>query len=211
MPGATGQFATLHRVDVDAVPALARLNRGWGYVERQVTGWTTRFDQARTDDTGDWSDVVAWVRAHQPDDVAQVLVHNDYRFDNLVLDDELQVAAVLDWEMATVGDPLMDLSSTLAYWVEAGDSFAGALPSATTLDGFPSRSEVLDLYADRSGRDLSRIGFYTALGYWKLACILQGVADRYRDGAMADDGTDSSAFDGRVEGLATLADDALDA
>ena len=99
------------------------LGRGDGYVDRQVAGWIDRFGKARTDDTGDWSDVIAWLEEHQPGDVGQRLIHNDFRFDNMVLDadDPLRVVGVLDWEMATVGDPLMDLGGTLAYWVEPGD------------------------------------------------------------------------------------------
>ncbi|HWM74013.1 MAG TPA: phosphotransferase, partial [Nocardioides sp.] len=89
------------------------------YVDRQMSGWTTRFDNARTDDTGDWSDVIAWLEAHKPRDVGQRMIHNDFRFDNMVLDadDPMRVVGVLDWEMATVGDPLMDLGGTLSYWV----------------------------------------------------------------------------------------------
>ena len=107
-------LVALHSVDVSAVPELAALGKGEGYVGRQVRGWIRRLDGSRTDDTGDWSDVLAWIEEHQPADVGQVLIHNDYRLDNIVLDDDLGVRAVLDWELATVGDPLMDLSSMIA-------------------------------------------------------------------------------------------------
>jgi aminoglycoside phosphotransferase (APT) family kinase protein len=108
----------LHRVDVDATP-LAEMNKGAGYVRRQVDGWSTRFRNARTDDAPDFGDVMAWLAEHQPADVGSCLIHNDFRFDNLVLDrdDPTRPIGVLDWEMATVGDPLMDLGGTLAYWV----------------------------------------------------------------------------------------------
>ncbi len=104
----------LHSVDVSASPALEELGKGDGYVDRQMGGWTKRFENARTDDTGDWSDVIAWLEAHKPRDVGQRMIHNDFRFDNMVLDalDPMRVVGVLDWEMATVGDPLMDLGGT---------------------------------------------------------------------------------------------------
>ena len=113
----------LHEVDVGAVPDLAALGRGEGYVARQVAGWTDRLTRAATDDLGDWSDLTAWLDHHQPADVGQCLIHNDWRFDNLVLDpdDDLRVTGVLDWEMATVGDPLMDLGGALAYWIQSDD------------------------------------------------------------------------------------------
>ncbi|MEZ5193147.1 MAG: phosphotransferase family protein [Nocardioides sp.] len=109
-------LALLHEVDVVAAD-LGDLGRGVGYVARQVAGWTDRLARARTDDTGDWSDITGWLAEHQPADVAQCLIHNDFRFDNLVLapDDARRVVAVLDWEMATVGDPLMDFGGALAY------------------------------------------------------------------------------------------------
>ena len=98
------------------------MNRGEGYVARQVRGWTDRLGRAATDDLGDWSPVTTWLDAHQPADLGHCVIHNDFRFDNLVLDaGSLRVTGVLDWEMATVGDPLMDLGGALAYWVEADD------------------------------------------------------------------------------------------
>ena len=113
----------LHSIDVDAVPGLAALNKGEGYVARQVGGWTKRLANARTDDTGDWSDITGWLDANQPADVGSTMIHNDYRFDNMVLDaaDPTRIVGLLDWELATVGDPLMELGCTLAYWVEQGD------------------------------------------------------------------------------------------
>ena len=176
-------LVSLHGVDVEQVPALAALGRGPGYVGRQVAGWIARLDGSRTDDTGDWSDVLAWIEAHQPDDVAQVLIHNDFRFDNLVLDDDLSVVAVLDWEMATVGDPLMDLSSTLAYWVEAQDDelFQLFRRQPTNAPGMWTRAELLDRYCERTGRSVSaeqRL-FYEVFGLFRLAVIAQQIWYRY--------------------------------
>ncbi|MBZ5735976.1 phosphotransferase family protein [Nocardioides sp. TRM66260-LWL] len=179
-------LVALHGVDVASAPDLAALSRGPGYVERQVSGWISRLDGARTDDTGDWSDVLAWVRAHQPDDVTQVVVHNDFRFDNLVLDaatPDLQVRAVLDWELATVGDPLMDLSSTLAYWVQGDDDelFQLFRRQPTHLPGMWTRAELVDRYAAATGRVVTpeHALFLEVFGLFRLAVIAQQIWYRY--------------------------------
>lgn len=179
-------LVALHSVDVAAVPELAALGRGEGYVGRQVRGWIRRLDGSRTDDTGDWSDVLAWVEEHQPADVGQVLVHNDYRLDNIVLDDDLRIRAVLDWELATVGDPLMDLSSTVAYWVEAADDelFQLFRRQPTNAPGMWSRRELFAAYGEATGhvageRDLV---FYEVFGLFRLAVIAQQIWYRYVHG-----------------------------
>jgi aminoglycoside phosphotransferase (APT) family kinase protein len=174
----------LHSVDVGEVPALAAFGKGEGYVARQVDGWTGRFARARTDDTGDWSDVTAWLDAHQPVDVGQRLIHNDYRFDNLVLaDDPLRVVGVLDWEMATVGDPLMDLGGMLSYWVEPGDDefFQMFRRQPTTAPGMWTREQVVAAYCDRMGFEMSpdRWRFYEVFGLFRLAVIAQQIWYRY--------------------------------
>ena len=133
----------LHRIDVDATP-LASMNKGEGYVERQISGWSKRFRNAHTEDIGDYETVMAWLDEHQPKDVASCLIHNDFRFDNLVLDrdDPTRPVGVLDWEMATVGDPLMDLGGTLAYWVQDDDDefFRMFRRQPTNLPGMLSRA-----------------------------------------------------------------------
>lgn len=177
-------LVALHAVDVDAVPGLAPLNRGDGYVARQVGGWTKRFADARTDDTGDWSDITTWLDEHQPGDVAHRMIHNDFRLDNLVLDpDTLGVRAVLDWEMATVGDPLMDLGGALAYWVEADDDewFQLFRRQPTTTPGMWTRQQLVDAYLERSGLALPPQGwlFYEVFGLFRLAVIAQQIWLRY--------------------------------
>jgi aminoglycoside phosphotransferase (APT) family kinase protein len=177
-------LVALHAVDVAAVPTLAALGRGDGYVARQVGGWTRRFADARTDDTGDWGAVVAWLDERQPRDVGQVLVHNDFRLDNLVLDqDSLAVVGVLDWEMATVGDPLMDLGGALAYWVQADDDevFQMFRRQPTAAPGMWTRAEVVAAYAERTGRDVDpeRWRFYEVFGLFRLAVIIQQIWYRY--------------------------------
>jgi aminoglycoside phosphotransferase (APT) family kinase protein len=177
-------LVALHAVDVDAVPALAALAKGDGYVRRQVGGWTRRFADARTDDTGDWTDILGWLDEHQPADVAQRMIHNDFRLDNLVLDpDTLAVRAVLDWEMATIGDPLMDLGGALAYWVEAGDDeiFRLFRRQPTTTPGMWTRERLVETYLERSGLALPSTGwlFYEVFGVFRLAVIAQQIWLRY--------------------------------
>ena len=178
----------LHSVDVTRAPDLLALGRGEGYVGRQVHGWTKRFADARTDDTGDWTEITAWLAEHQPADVDQRLIHNDYRFDNLVLDpdDPTRVVGVLDWEMATVGDPLMDLSGVVAYWVEAGDSdfMQQFRRQPTTAPGMWTRDQVVAHYIERTGYPLTpeRWRFYEVFGLFRLAVIAQQIWYRYAHG-----------------------------
>jgi aminoglycoside phosphotransferase (APT) family kinase protein len=178
----------LHEVDVSAVPDLAALGRGAGYVERQVTGWTDRLARASTDDLGDWDDLTAWLAEHQPADSGQCLIHNDWRFDNIVLDpdDQLRVIGVLDWEMATVGDPMMDLAGALAYWIQADDDafFREFRRQPTTTPGMWTRGEVVDWYCDRRGIEMTpeRWRFYEAFGLFRLAVIIQQIWYRFVHG-----------------------------
>jgi aminoglycoside phosphotransferase (APT) family kinase protein len=175
----------LHSVDTHASPALAELGRGPGYVARQVSGWTDRFDRARTDDTGDWSDITAWLDEQQPDDVAQCLIHNDFRFDNMVLahDDPMRVVGVLDWEMATVGDPLMDLGGAMAYWIEPDDDefFLQFRRQPSTTPGMWTREQIVRHYCDRMGFSVTpeRWLFYELFGIFRLAVIAQQIWYRY--------------------------------
>ncbi|MBW8752144.1 MAG: phosphotransferase family protein [Propionibacteriales bacterium] len=174
----------LHRVDVDATP-LASMNKGDGYVRRQVDGWSTRFRNARTDDAPDCETVMAWLAEHQPPDVGHCLIHNDFRFDNLVLDrdDPTRPIGVLDWEMATVGDPLMDLGGTLSYWVQDDDDefFRQFRRQPTQLPGMLSREQVVAYYCDATGRSLSerQWQFYEVFGLFRLAVIAQQIYYRY--------------------------------
>lgn len=174
-------------VDLHAVPAeaLNDLNRGPGYVERQITGWSKRYRDARTDDVPDGEDVMAWLTKHQPRDVDLVPIHGDWRFDNMVLDLETQrIVGVLDWEMATVGDPLMDLGASLAYWVQADDDPAFLLlrRQPTHLPGMPSRESLVESYANHSGRAIDDWRFYEVFGLFRLAVIIQQIWFRFRRG-----------------------------
>ena len=177
----------LHRVDVSAIPALTALNRGEGYVARQVAGWTDRLARAATEDLGDWAPVTAWLDAHQPPDRGQCLIHNDFRFDNLVLaPEDLAVTGVLDWEMATVGDPLMDLGGALGYWVEAGDDefFQQFRRQPSSEPGMWTRWQVVEHYAARTGLVVTpeQWRFYEVFGLFRLAVIAQQIWYRYVQG-----------------------------
>jgi aminoglycoside phosphotransferase (APT) family kinase protein len=185
--GVFDMLADLHSLDIDAT-GLATFYRGPGYVRRQVTGWSDRYRAARTDDVSDAEDVMAWLAAHQPDDVGARLIHGDWRFDNLVLDpDDLShIRAVLDWEMATVGDPLMDLGASLAYWVQSDDDDVFQLFRRQPSDvaGMPSRDEIVAHYLDRTGLTLPVGGwrFYEVFGLFRLAVIAAQIWYRYRHG-----------------------------
>jgi aminoglycoside phosphotransferase (APT) family kinase protein len=182
----------LHRIDVDSTP-LASMNKGEGYVERQVSGWSRRFRNAHTEDVGDFETVMAWLAEHQPDDVASCLIHNDFRFDNLVLDaeDPTRPVGVLDWEMATVGDPLMDLGGTLAYWVRDDDDefFRMFRRQPTNLPGMLSREEVVDYYCERMGYSLTpeQWRFYEVYGLFRLGVIAQQIYYRYFHGQTSNE------------------------
>ncbi len=166
----------LHEVDPVAT-GLDRFGKGPGYVARQVGGWSQRYRRARTPDVGDFESVMGWLAEHQPADRGSVVVHNDFRFDNLVLDaeDPTMIRAVLDWELATIGDPLMDLGSSLAYWVQADDDPAFQLfrRQPTHLPGMPSRAQFVARYAAARGLAVTpeQWAFYEVFGLFRLAVI----------------------------------------
>jgi aminoglycoside phosphotransferase (APT) family kinase protein len=183
-------LALLHALDYKAA-GLADVGKPEGYVTRQVTGWINRYTNARTDPLPEMDRVAQWLTDHMPTQSGAALVHNDYKYDNLVLDpaDLTRVVAVLDWEMATVGDPLMDLGTTLGYWVESGDpeSVRANAVGPTALPGGLTRQELVARYADRTGRDTSGVLFYYCFGLYKIAVILQQIYARYVRGHTRDD------------------------
>lgn len=181
-------LAELHLLDPAAV-GLADFGRPAGYVARQVEGWTRRYADARTDDVPGMREVAAWLGAHQPPESGAVIIHNDYKYDNLVLDPaNLAVRGVLDWEMSTLGDPLMDLGTALSYWVEAGDpdELQAGRFGPTTLPGSLTRRELAARYAERRGVRLGDVRFYYAFGLFKTAVVAQQIYARYRQGATRD-------------------------
>lgn len=180
-------LVALHGVDIEAA-GLAGLDKGDGYVARQVGGWSARYRKARTDDVGDFETVMAWLDERQPADLPRVLIHNDFRFDNLVLapDDPTRIVGVLDWELATVGDPLMDLGSSLAYWVQADDDpiYRQLRKQPTHTPGMLTRAEVVQRHTSARGIELPGAGwtFYEVFGLFRLAVIAQQVYYRYYHG-----------------------------
>ena len=177
--------ADLHSID-PAAADLESLGRGPGYVSRQVSGWSRRYRDALTDDVPAGEDVMRWLDDNQRPDVAARLIHGDWRFDNLVLDlsGRPRVAGVLDWEMATVGDPLMDLGSSLAYWITADDdpAFQALSRQPSHLPGMPTREEYVERYLARTGLPMDDWRFYEVFGLFRLAVILQQIWYRFRRG-----------------------------
>ncbi|HEV2149457.1 MAG TPA: phosphotransferase family protein [Longimicrobiaceae bacterium] len=196
-----GTLVELHRVDYRAA-GLEDLGRPEGFLERQVEGWTGRYQKARTDEVPGADALMAWLRGSVPASPAATVIHNDFKLNNLLFDPEsLEVTAVLDWEMAAIGDPLLDLAVFLSYWVDPRDppALRAMLPSVTTLPGFPGRDEVQAAYARRSGRDLSELPWYLTFAYFKLAVILQQIYARWVRGQTRDERF--AAFGGAVRTL----------
>ena len=178
----------LHQVD-PAGAGLAEIGRGRGYVGRQVAGWSDRYRRARTDNVGDYEAVMRWLHERQPADVATCVIHNDFRLDNVVLEQTpdrpspLSVRGVLDWEMATLGDPLMDLGGAMAYWIQADDDeyYSQFRRQPSDLPGMLTRAEVVAYYAERTGLAVSpeQWTFYEVFGLFRLAVIAQQIYYRY--------------------------------
>jgi len=180
----------IHRVDYRAA-GLGDLGRPAGYVRRQIEGWTQRYINARTDDIPDIERVAEWLAGHMPSEVDATLIHNDFKYDNLVLalEDVSRIVGVLDWEMATIGDPLMDLGTSLGYWVDPGDppELQTLRFGLTTLPGNLNRRELAQRYAQHSGRDGSNLLFYYVYALWKIAVIVQQIYARYKAGLTHDE------------------------
>ena len=180
----------LHRIDLSA-PGVRELGKPEGYVERQVRGWADRWGLAKTEDVSELDQVVRWLAANIPAPLAPSLIHNDYKLDNIMLarDAPGRVEAVLDWEMATLGDPLSDLGLALCYWVwaTAEEVRAAGIPALTSHPGWYSRDELVERYAQLTGRDVRRIGYYEVLGIFKLAVIIQQIYARFHRGQTHDE------------------------
>lgn len=172
-------------------PVIGGLGKPMGYVGRQVEGWTTRWTASRTDDVPAIDALAAWLDANQPGESGACLVHNDYKYDNLVLDpaQPWRIIAVLDWEMATLGDPLLDVGTALGYWVENGDdpAFRALGLGITALPGNLTRTQLWERYLERAGRGMRPRTFYEAFGVFKIAVIAQQIFARYRKGLTTDE------------------------
>jgi aminoglycoside phosphotransferase (APT) family kinase protein len=182
-------LAELHALDYKAA-GLESLGRPEGYARRQVEGWTKRYFAAKTNEHPELEKAITWLNENIPDESGASLVHNDYKFDNVMLDpaDLTKITAVLDWEMVTIGDPLMDLGTTLGYWMskEAGDEMLDMPFNPRVLMENISRRELAEMYAEASGRDISNILYYYVFGTFKIAVIAQQIYARFVKGFTTD-------------------------
>lgn len=211
----TDVLAAIHAVDVDAV-GLGDLGRRDGYIARQLKRWYAQYQGSCQQVPGmgfpEVDRVHDLLAARIPPQQGTGIVHGDYRLDNCMLAADGSIAAVLDWEICTLGDPLADVGLLWVYWADPDDPAALPQSSSTALDGFLRRAELMERYATVSGRDLSNLDFYIAFGYWKLTCIIAGVYARYAGGAMGS-GVDQRQVEGfaaMVESLAAMAGAAAD-
>jgi aminoglycoside phosphotransferase (APT) family kinase protein len=182
-------LARLHSLDYQAI-GLGDLGKPQGYLQRQVRGWIERYHASRTHDLPEIEKISIWLNQHIPAASQAALIHNDYKYDNLVLDpaDITRVIGVLDWEMSTIGDPLSDLGTALAYWIDANDpeELQGIRSCPSNYPGSLTRAELVEQYARITGRDVSSIPFYLAFARFKVAVIYQQIYFRYQQGLTQD-------------------------
>jgi aminoglycoside phosphotransferase (APT) family kinase protein len=182
-------LADLHAVDYAAI-GLAGLGRPDGFIERQIEGWYRRWQAAKTEDLAEMEAVYQWLKNHVPSSTHVSLVHNDYKLDNIMLaaDDPSRIVAIFDWDMCTLGDPLSDMGALLAYWSEPTDPrYLESISMMPTGDlGFPTRAELIERYAEKSGRSVQDISFYHTLGLFRLVVIIAQIYIRYLRGQTHD-------------------------
>jgi aminoglycoside phosphotransferase (APT) family kinase protein len=193
---------------VDPAPiGLDALGKPEGFLARQVKGWTDRFDRAKTSEQPIAQEVSHWLLANLPESPAPTLVHNDWKLDNMAVaaDDPGRCVAVYDWDMCTIGDPLCDLGTLLGLWSNPGEGMAGSNPMPTQTPGFLSRQQAAARYAERSGRDVSRLDYYIVFGTFKMGVVLQQIYFRFHRGQTQD--TRFAGMGKLAEGLFQLAAD----
>jgi aminoglycoside phosphotransferase (APT) family kinase protein len=205
-------MAALHQLDIDTV-GLGDIGRREDYVGRQLRRWKRQWDQSSCTDITAVDAAYRRLASAAPPQLRTGIVHGDFRLGNMICAADGKIRAVLDWELATLGDPLADFGWTLSWWVEPGaPDTTVVLPAAppSVLPGFPPRRWLMARYADGTGADLDRIDFYLAFAYWRGACISAGVLTRYESGVMGDDGFDHSALRARIASQAEAALEVLD-
>jgi aminoglycoside phosphotransferase (APT) family kinase protein len=200
----------IHAVDPDAV-GLGELGRKEDYVARQLHRWQGQWEKSKTRELPVVDQVHERLAGRIPEQGPATIVHGDYRLDNMILSPEGAVAAVVDWELCTLGDPLADVGLLMVYWPESGEEATSLGQPANLAPGFPTSEELRRRYEERSGRDLSQLDFYVALGYWKLAIILEGVFARYSAGQYGKVDPGVQHFAKVVENLAEAAAAAAEA
>ena len=203
-------MAAIHAVDLERA-GLADLGRHDGYIARQLKRWYGQWEQQKTRELPAVDRVHDALAQSIPEQGAATIVHGDYRLDNCMVDDRGEVVAVLDWEICTLGDPLADLGLLHVYWTGPDDVPSAWVGGATSAPGFWNRHRLAERYAEVSGRDVSKLDFYVAFAYWKLACIIEGVYARYLGGALGERSHDElQPFRRQVEGAAAMAESALE-
>ncbi len=193
-------LADLHRIDIFST-GLVSIGKPEGYITRQLEGWSKRYDASQTDDIPGIGKLVSWLSQHMPREISPALIHNDYKFDNVVFDpDTMELKAVLDWEMTTVGDPRMDIGTALSYWAEAGDGGFEKNFNITWLPGNLTREEFVKVYTDHNPIDLSEILYFYVFGLFKNAVVMQQIYARFKKGLTRD-----PRFGGLIHGVKRLA------
>ncbi len=177
----------LHQIDI-VETGLIQIGKPEGYIQRQVEGWSKRYEAAQTDEIPQMLELASWLRRHLPPESRPSLIHNDFKYDNAILHpDTLEIIALLDWEMSTVGDPLMDLGTCLSYWCEANDADFEKTFNVSWLPGNLTRQEIAAYYQEKSGRDTSNILYFYVFGLFKNAVIMQQIYSRYKKGYTKDE------------------------
>ncbi len=190
----------LHQIDLNQA-GLMDLGKPEGYIRRQVEGWQKRYEAAKTDDAPSMEMIANWLLEHMPEDGIPSLLHNDFKYDNAIFSPDLsQIQAILDWEMCTLGNPLMDVGTALSYWTEAGDAEILRMFNLTHLEGNLSRQAFANRYAEKSGRDISNILYFYVFGLFKNAGVLQQIYARWKQGKTQD-----SRFAALIFGVKALA------
>jgi aminoglycoside phosphotransferase (APT) family kinase protein len=195
------QLVALHALDIEA-SGLIQIGKPDGYIQRQVEGWSKRYEAAQTDDLPDMTALMAYLQAKIPSEIAPTLLHNDFKYDNAILDltgDSVRIKALLDWEMTTVGDPRMDLGAAMAYWVEPEDSRFERSFNTTWLAGNMTRSQFIAEYERLSGRQCADMLYFYVFGLFKNAVIMQQIYRRYKLGQSTDE-----RFAGLIDGVRIL-------
>lgn len=199
-------LAALHAVDPDTV-GLGDLGRKEAYLARQLKRWRGQWEKSKTRELPDMEEVYQALSSAMPEQVGATIVHGDYRLGNMITSSDAEIAAVLDWELCTLGDPLADMGYLLNNWAEPGETSPAAQGAAmfpSAAGGFPTRAQVIERYSELSGRDVSSVDYYRAFQYWRLAAIVEGVLARYLKGVMGN-AADTGAFRNQVDTLAASA------
>ena len=180
-------LVNLHKIDIFETN-LVNLGKPEGYIQRQVEGWHKRYENAQTDELKAMDELANWLKINMPTDGKPTLIHNDYKYDNVVLNpvNWSEIVALLDWEMTTVGDPMMDLGTSLSYWAEENDDVFQKNFNLTWLSGNLTRQEFANRYAEKSGRDVSNILYFYVFGLFKNAAVIQQIYSRYKKGLTND-------------------------